>query len=359
MTAPVVTITDDDPTPGIALTGSTITYTITVTNPLPDPFGDFMTVSFPGFDGEVGFSNISWGVSTASPPIGLMSISATSGTGPLNDVVELAPNGQVTFVVKGTIESGAPLNLENPVTVTDNIGDTFTATDPQFIAAPPIFTPVPTQTDTLGVPSQSFTVQATDFVFFDTGPILLESGLPDGLNFVDNGDGTATVSGTPIGATGDFHVTLIATDPDVGLSSTQTFEIIVDPATPAPMIAGTDPTPQQSSAPFINPFGGATIIDAKGQNETVTITGFDGHSNSPLNKLLIDPSAATDGGHFTHGAYIFTGSAAAVTNDLQALEFLPTTHAMQLTVSVTDAAGETVTDNTTSILGISNVHHHV
>src|SRR5262249_49435316 len=102
------------------------------------------------------------------------------------------------------------------------------------------------------------------------------------------------------------------------------------------------------------------ITDASNQNETVTITGSSGHGGPPLSALLIDPHSTADGGHFTKaGAYVFTGSLTAANTDLQALQVLPSGHAIQLQVSVTDTAGVTVTDNTTSILGISDVHHAV
>ena len=181
-----------------------------------------------------------------------------------------------------------------------------------------------------------------------------------------------TDTGTPTQVSADLDALVF--HPTAGLALTTVFTINVQDtagqtatnsdtsvvATPL-SIAGTAAN-QQPSAPFINPFAKATITDASNQTETVTITGSttmpNGHS-SPLNDLLIDPNAATDGGHFTKGAYVFTDSATNVTKDLQALQLLPSGHAIQLQVSVTDTAGQTVTDNTTSIIGISDVHHVV
>jgi uncharacterized repeat protein (TIGR01451 family) len=74
------------------LAGSTITYTIFVTNN-SNNFDD-LTVSdlVPS-----GLSNVSWGLSTAFPPIGLQSISnPQGGTGDLNESIELAPTSDST-----------------------------------------------------------------------------------------------------------------------------------------------------------------------------------------------------------------------------------------------------------------------
>jgi hypothetical protein len=393
---------------------------------------------------------------------------ALTEKGALPAGVVFTDNKDGTATLSGT--PIAPGDFPIAITATNGIAPAATQNFLIVVDQAPSITSANKETDTVGVAS-SFTVTTTGF----PTAALSESGpLPDGLNFHDNGNGTATLAGVPTKA-GTFDFTINASN--VVGTFAQAFEIVV--GTP-PVISGTqagqqvndhatitpfahvqitdanagpqtetvtinftgangtltDPNAasdhsvigsgsytvtgtatqvsgdldalvfhptagqtlttvftvnvkdtagqtatdgntsvitiplsitgtaanQQPSAPFINPFANATITDASNQTETVTITGSttmpNAHS-SPLNGLLIDPNAATDGGHFTKGAYVFTDSATNVTKDLQALQLLPSGHAIQLQVSVTDTAGQTVTDNTTSIIGISDVHHVV
>src|SRR5206468_2299566 len=80
-----------------------------------------------------------------------------------------------------------------------------------------------------GVPG-SFSVQTTG------SPVatISESGtLPPGVSFTDNGDGTATLAGTPApGAAGSYPLTITAAN-GVGPGATQSFALTVNPATPA------------------------------------------------------------------------------------------------------------------------------
>jgi autotransporter-associated beta strand protein len=79
----------------------------------------------------------------------------------------------------------------------------------------------------------SFTVTTT--FGFPTSTTLSETGeLPPGLIFEDNGNGTATISGSPIGAAnGAYTLTLTAANGSGTpiLSSTQVFDLTVSPAT--------------------------------------------------------------------------------------------------------------------------------
>jgi hypothetical protein len=69
----------------------------------------------------------------------------------------------------------------------------------------------------------SFTVTTTGF----PTPSITEKGtLPKGVKFLDNGNGTATLSGTPT-AKGTFSLTFTASN-SVGSAATQTFILTVD-----------------------------------------------------------------------------------------------------------------------------------
>src|SRR5207244_9931152 len=69
----------------------------------------------------------------------------------------------------------------------------------------------------------SFTVQTTGF---PTPPTITRSGtLPSGVTFVNNGNGTATLSGTP-GTSGVFALTITASN-GVAPNATQNFTLTV------------------------------------------------------------------------------------------------------------------------------------
>jgi hypothetical protein len=89
--------------------------------------------------------------------------------------------------------------------------------------APPAVTSAGSTTFTLGA-AGTFTVTTAGF----PAPSLTESGaLPNGMQFIDNGNGTATLTGTPTGA-GQFPITITATN-GVLPNATQTFTLTVLP----------------------------------------------------------------------------------------------------------------------------------
>ncbi|ERK70579.1 immunoglobulin I-set domain protein, partial [Leifsonia aquatica ATCC 14665] len=76
------------------------------------------------------------------------------------------------------------------------------------LSAPPAFTTGSTATGVIGT-AGTFTVSTTGY---PTPALSLIGGLPTGVVFVDNGDGTATVSGTPMDAAKDYPVTVRASN---------------------------------------------------------------------------------------------------------------------------------------------------
>jgi hypothetical protein len=91
------------------------------------------------------------------------------------------------------------------------------------IGVAPVFTSGDNTTFTVGTPG-SFTVTATG----TPTPALTESGaLPSGVNFKDNGNGSATLSGTPApGTTGTYALTIAASN-GVGTPANQSFTLTV------------------------------------------------------------------------------------------------------------------------------------
>ena len=108
-------------------------------------------------------------------------------------------------------------------------------------------------TDKVGTAS-SFTVTTTGF---PTASLSLTGEFPTGLTFHDNGNGTATLAGTPI-APGDFPIVITAQN-GVAPDATQNFLIVVD-----------------QSPSITSPNNGATVTDQVGTafEQQVMTTGF-------------------------------------------------------------------------------------
>jgi len=89
-------------------------------------------------------------------------------------------------------------------------------------------------------------------------PTITESGaLPGGVTFVDNGDGTASLAGTPSSGTGTVYpLTLTASDGGLDPDATQNFVLTVD------------------QAPAITSSNAATFTVSSGGSFTMTTTGF-------------------------------------------------------------------------------------
>ncbi|HTU21258.1 MAG TPA: immunoglobulin domain-containing protein [Gemmataceae bacterium] len=130
--------------------------------------------------------------------------------------------------------------------------------------------------------SIAFTVgQSGSFLVIATGsptPLLTVSGaLPSGVTFADNGNGTATLGGTPAaGTNGTYHFTITAHN-GAGSDARQSFTLTINPASsppPPPPTATSSSQPPPLDVPpvltLINEFvGGIETVNA---NDTETIT---------------------------------------------------------------------------------------
>ena len=104
-------------------------------------------------------------------------------------------------------------------------------------------------------------------------PSISESGaLPSGVTFTDNGNGTATLAGTPAAGTGgSYPITLSATN-GVSPDASQSFTLTVN------------------QAPSITSGSSTTFTDGHAGSFTVTTTGFPKPSLSETGAL---PSGVT------------------------------------------------------------------
>ena len=147
-------------------------------------------------------------------------------SGALPSGVTFVDNGNGTATLAGTPAAGTantyPLTLTAHNTTAPDATQSFTL----IVGQSPAITSSAATTFTVGT-AGTFTVTTTGV----PAAALSESGtLPAGVNFVDNGNGTATLSGTPAaGSGGQYPLTLNASN-GVLPNATQSFTLTVDAA---------------------------------------------------------------------------------------------------------------------------------
>ena len=160
---------------------------------------------------------------------------ALSETGALPPGVTFTDNGDGTATLAGTPAAGS--GGAYPLTITATNGVSPPATQPFILSvlqAPGITSSAGT-TFTVGQ-AGTFTVTTTgvpNSTLSETGP------LPSGVTFTDNGDGTATLAGTPAaGSGGTYPFTITATN-GVDPAATQPFVLTINQACEITSSAGT------------------------------------------------------------------------------------------------------------------------
>jgi len=158
---------------------------------------------------------------------------AVSESGSLPGGVTFHDNGNGTATLSGTPAAGSggifhfSLSANNGAPVTQ----AFTLTVGQ--------TPAITSANTVGFKTSqagSFTVTTTGF---PTAALSESGSLPSGVTFHDNGNGTATIAGTPApGSTGAFNLTINAVN-GVGAGASQAFTIAINAPPSVTNVSGT------------------------------------------------------------------------------------------------------------------------
>ncbi|WP_156786194.1 beta strand repeat-containing protein [Microterricola viridarii] len=194
---------------------STQAFTLTVTeNPA--------IISADAASIEVG-SAASIGVTSSAGHPGAVSI-AQSGALPAG--ITFTDNGDGTAGFTGTPEAGAGGRYALTLTVSNATGSgnqAFTL----IVAEKPGFTSPDAATVTVGTAAAVSVTSSPGYS--GTVGIAVKGGLPSGLTFTDNGDGTAAFTGTPkAGSGGDYALTLTAKN--TAGASTQAFTLSVHEA---------------------------------------------------------------------------------------------------------------------------------
>jgi hypothetical protein len=270
-------------TPVTVSPSSTTTYTLTVMNTAGATVTKPVTVTVVPAPAITSFTpgtpTIVSGNSTTLTAV------FSGGTGSVNNGV-------------GAVSSGTPVSISPVATTTYTLTVTNTATTPATVTAtttvtvnvPPTITTANNATFTVGS-AGTFTVRTAG----NPIPSLNATGtLPPGtVTFHDNGDGTATISGTPTGAAADYPLTITANN-GVTPNASQSFTLHV----------------VLVQAPTITSATAVTFTAGSSGTFTVTSTG------SPTPALSKTGSLPT-GVNFTdngNGTATISGSAAAVSS---------------------------------------------
>src|SRR5271168_1947005 len=196
-------------------------------------------------------------------------ITATAGAGSASLAgAVLTTNSSCTFAVNvtGTV-NGNYTNTTGAVSST-NGGTGNTASANLAISLPPAITSASSTIFTVGT-AGSFTVTTTG----SPTPALTKTGsLPSGVTFTDNGNGTATLSGTPAAGTGGPYAITITANNGVTPNGTQSFTLTVH------------------QAPAITSGSSTTFVIGTAGSFTVTATGS---PTAALSKTGTLPSGVT------------------------------------------------------------------
>ena len=134
---------------------------------------------------------------------------ALSEVGSLPSGVTFSDNGDGTATLSGTPAAGTGGTYPITITATNGVSPDATQTFTLTVDEAPAITSGDSTTFTEGS-AGTFTVTSTGF---PTAALSEVGSLPSGVTFSDNGDGTATLSGTPAAGTGgSYPITITATN---------------------------------------------------------------------------------------------------------------------------------------------------
>ena len=198
------------------------TPSITSLNPTSGPVGTGVTITGTNFGSSQGTSTVTFNGTAGTS-------TSWSATGIAVPVPIGATTGNVLVTVRGVASNGVSYTVTTPPTITSANNTTFTI-------------------GTAG----SFTVTTTG----TPTPTLTETGtLPSDIKFKDNGNGTATLSGTPASGSGGTYSLTLTADNGVGTPASQSFTLKVN------------------QAPAITSSNNTTFTVGKARSFTVTTRG--------------------------------------------------------------------------------------
>ena len=212
-------------------------------------------------------------------------------------------NGVVTVTNHGSSAIKVPMSMPVGSSVDSvSVGPQYGATDSGWeTVAPGSSVMVNTVGSAPSITSSPSATAQTGSAFTDTvttsgtpEPALSESGtLPTGVTFTDNGDGTATLAGTPDAGTGGVYPLTLTADNQVGSPATQVLTLTVDEA---PSITSSPSATAQVGSPFtdtVSTSGYPTAALSESGTLPTGVTFTDNHDGTAT--LAGTPAAGTSG----------------------------------------------------------------
>jgi hypothetical protein len=178
-------------------------------------------------DQETTFTVGAAGTLTVTAPYNLTDATSLTTTSSLPGGVTFVDNGDGTATLSGTPTAGSGGVYPLTVTASDGSSPDVTETVLLTVDEAPQINSVSSATFTVGT---SGTFSVTTGPGFPAATFSETGSLPSGVTFVDNGNGTATLSGKPAtGSGGSYPLTITAAN-GVSPEATQSFTLIVDEA---------------------------------------------------------------------------------------------------------------------------------
>ena len=204
----------------------TFAFTVTITNPEGSATETFtLTVDAPATVTSAASATFTENVDqTVTVTTSGMPTPALSESGPLPSGVTFTDDGNGQATIEGA-PTGAPGVYPLVITAANGVGSNGTQDFSLVVDAPPSFAGPTSGTLAAGSPG-TLTVSTSGYPVATLGET---GGLPTGVTFTDNGNGTATLSGTPTGAPGPYTLTLTASN-GVAPNAQQTYTLDVDAA---------------------------------------------------------------------------------------------------------------------------------
>jgi hypothetical protein len=289
---PAATITESGTLPsGMTFTAAT-NGTATISGP-PGAAGTFpVTLSATNASGSTATLALTITVNTAAAPAvtsgattyftagsaGAFAVTATGAPTPA--ITESGALDGLTFTDQGTgtaLLSGTPTasgTYPITVTATNGIGTAATQALSIIVGQKPAFTSAASAAFGLGVAS-SFTVTTSGY----PPPSLGETGtLPPGVTFTDNLNGTATIAGTPTGATQSYPVTLAAANGTGTASQSFTLSVAPGGSLPAGGTLGVGQSLTDPSGQFrLTMQGDGNLVEYNSSNQPIWASNTSGN----------------------------------------------------------------------------------
>ena len=243
-------------------------------------------------------------ITTAGAPPG----TAITLTGALPPDVTFTDHGNGTATLAGTPPAGSVGTYALTFSATKGVGAPITQDFTLKVEGPAAFTSAATATFPIAAAS-TFTVTTTGF----PAPTITHTGaLPAGVTFADQGDGTATLAGTPGPGTGGAYPLTLTASNTIGPAATQAFTLTVSAVNQPPRFTeGPNQTVAEDAGAQILT-GWATDISAGPPNESGQTVTFEVSANTNPS-LFSGPPAVSPTGTLTYTAAPDASGSAEIT----------------------------------------------